>query len=120
MAQRDREYDRQRERRRRKRRKYGQAKLKHAKRGIISTVISAGVLCLLVILLAVAYFSRGMAAPVIGGLGLIAVILACCSLYMGIRGFKEREKDYLTCKIGVACSSFIILGFIIIFCRGLF
>ena len=120
MAQRDKEYDRQRERRRRKRRKYGQAKLKHAKRGIISTTLAAVVLCMLVILLGVAYSSRGMAAPIIGGIGFIAVILDGCALYMGIRGFKEREKDYLTCKIGVACSSAILLGFIIIFCRGLF
>lgn len=120
MAQRDREYERQKERRRRKRRKYGQAKLKHAKRGILSTAASAVVLCLLIILLAVAYASRGMAASIVGGIAFVALIVACYALYLGIRGFKEREKDYLTCKIGVICSSLIILGFIIIFCRGLF
>jgi len=120
MVQREREHDRERERRRRKNRKYGQAKLKHSKRGIISCVISGVVLVLLTAMLAKAYVSRGEAAPFIGALGLSSMVLAGCGLYMGIRGFKEREKDYLTCKIGVACSAFFILGFILIFCRGLF
>jgi len=123
MAQRDREHERERERRERRKRgkrKYGQAKLKHAKRGVISSALSAGVFVLLTILLAVAYYSKGTAAPIIGGLGLIAVVLAGCGFYMGMRGFKEREKDYLTCKIGVVCSGLFILGFIMIFCRGLF
>lgn len=120
MAQRDKERDRERERRNRKRRKYGQAKLKHAKRGITSCVLSGIVLVILVALLAKAYISGGTAAPIIGGFGLVAVILAGCGLYTGIRGFKEREKDYLTCKIGVGCCTLFIFGFILIFCRGLF
>lgn len=116
MAQRNRE----RERRRRGNRKYGQAKLKHSKRGVYSCILSGIVLVLLISLLAIAYFSHGTAAPIIGGVGLVAMIFACCALYMGVRGFREREKDYLTCRIGVGCSGLIILGFIIIFCRGLF
>lgn len=118
--QREREHDRERERRRRKNRKYGQAKLKHSKRGIMSCVLAGIVLIVLISMLAKAYVSRGGAAPFIGALGFVSMILAGCGLYMGIRGFKEREKDYLTCKIGVACSASFILGFILIFCRGLF
>lgn len=120
MALRERERDRQRERKNRKKRKYGQAKLKHAKRGIISCMVSAVVLVLLVVLLATAYRSGGTSAPVIGGFGLVAFILACGGLYAGIRGYREREKDYTTCTVGVAACGFFILGFIIIFCRGLF
>ncbi len=120
MIQKSKERNRERERRRRKRRKYGQAKLKHAKRGVVSCII-AGTSCLtLAILLAIAYASGGKAAPVIGGFGMVAVVLACSGLYLGIRGFREREKDYITCKIGVGCSAFLLLGFILIFCRGLF
>lgn len=104
----------------RKKRKYGQAKLKHAKRGIISCMISGVVFVLLVSMLAKAYVSGGGASPLIGGIGLITLVFSCCGLYFGIRGFREREKDYLTCKVGTACCGFFILGFIIIFCRGLF
>lgn len=120
MVQRERERDRERERRKRRNRKYGQAKLKHAKRGIMSCAISGVVLVLLIAMLAKAYISEGAAAPFIGAVGLMSMILTGIGLYMAIRGFKEREKNYLTCKIGVVCSSLIMLGFILIFCRGLF
>ncbi len=115
-----REQNREKERKKRRKRKYGQAKLKHAKRGIVSCVVSAIVCLLLAIMIGNAYSSRGTAAPFIGAAGLITMALAGFGLYTGVRGFKEREKDYLTCKIGVGCSAFFLLGFIFIFCRGLF
>ena len=74
----------------------------------------------LVILFAIAYTNGGTTAPVIGGVGMSALALTCASLYTAIRGFREREKDYLTCKIGMGVSIFLILGFVGIFCRGLF
>ena len=120
MAQRDRERERERERRRRGKRKYGQAKLKHAKRGVLSCIFAAIVCVLLIALLGIAYATEGTAAPFVGSIGLITLFAAVYSLYLGIRGFKEREKEYLTCKIGVISSSIFILSFIIIFCRGLF
>lgn len=120
MARRDKERQRERERKNRKRRKYGQAQLKHSKRGIGSCVLGAIVLIIMAALFVKAYISEGEAAPIIGGFGLVAFVLSSCGLYLGLRGFKEREKDYLTCKIGVSCSAFFILVFIIIFCRGLF
>ena len=111
---------REKDRKKRGKRKYGQAKLKHAKRGIISCGLSGSVFLVLVILIAIAYFTRGTAAPIIGALGIMSMGLAVGALCMGVRGFREREKDYLTCKIGIASSGVIILSFIIIFCRGLF
>jgi predicted phage tail protein len=120
MARRDRERQRERERRNRKRRKYGQPQLKHSKRGVWSCVLNAVVLIIVAALFIKAYVSEGTAAPIIGGFGFVAFVLSSCGLYMGLRGFKEREKDYLTCKIGASCSAFFILVFIIIFCRGLF
>ena len=119
MAQRERERDKKRERKGRKNRKYGQAKLKHAKRGILSCMAATAVCIILALLLITAYASGGQSAPVIGGFGLVSFILACVGLYVGVKGFREREKDYLTCKIGVSACGFFILMFIIIFCRGL-
>ena len=37
----------------------------------------------------------------------------------GFRGFKERDKNYVTCKIGVACNLAILACFVGIFIRGL-
>lgn len=114
------ERNRERERRARKNRKYGQAKLKHAKRGIVSTGIAVAVGLLLILLLALAYTSGGKIGTYSGGLGLISMNFAGIGVYAGFRGFREREKNYLTCKIGIGCNIFYLIGFVAIFCRGLF
>lgn len=112
--------ERERERRRRGNRKYGQAKLKHAKRGIGSCCLAVAAGVLLFGLLGIAYVSGGTAAPYIGGLGMIAFLLSGLGVFLGIKGLKERNKEYLTCKIGIACNAVFVIGFIAIFCRGLF
>ena len=112
--------ERARERRTRGNRKYGQAKLKHSKRGVISSGIAATVGLLLFAMIVKAYSSGGKAGLFIGSLGMVSAILAGLGVYVGFRGFKEREKDYLTCKIGIGCNIFFLVGFLIIFCRGLF
>ena len=116
----EKERNREREKRNRGNRKYGQAKLKHSKKGITSCCIAGVVLVMLLGLLAAAYVSGGGAAAYIGALGLIALLLACIGCGNAVRGFKERDKNYCTCKIGVGCNLFFIAGFIAIFCRGLF
>ena len=116
----DRERSRERERRARGNRKYGQAKLKHAKRGILSAGIAALVGCLLTIMVVIAYKSGGTAGSYIGGIGLVSVVLAGLGVYIGFRGFREREKNYLTNKIGIGCNILFLAGFFAIFCRGLF
>ena len=104
----------------RKKRKYGQAKLKHAKKGLISCGIAASVFLSLTILLAIAYVSKGAASGYIGGLGMITMISTVIGIYNAIKGFKEREKDYTTCKIGLGCNIVFLLGFVAIFLRGVF
>lgn len=116
----DRKRERERERRKRGNRKYGQAKLKHAKKGIMSCGIAGAVFVLFTLLLIIAYVSGGTAHGYIGGIGLITMILSVVGIHTGMKGFKEREKDYLTCKIGVGFNVFFFLGFLAIFCRGLF
>ena len=110
----------ERERRARGSRKYGQAELKHAKRGIISCAIALAVGILLASMLTLAYKSGGTVGTYVGGLGLSSIIFSGIGVYVAIRGFKEREKNYLTCKIGLGCNLFFIIGYIGIFCRGLF
>ncbi len=120
MQKRKDDRERNRERKARGNRKYGQAKLKHAKRGVLSSGIAALVGVLLVTMVVIAYTSGGTAGSYIGGLGVVSAIFAGVGIYLGFRGFREREKDYLTCKIGIGCNIFFLVGFIGIFCRGLF
>ena len=108
------------ERKNRGNRKYGQAKLKHSKKGIQSCVMAGSVFVLLAVMLVTAYISRGGLAPFIGAVGLMTMLLSVVGCATGIRGFKEREKDYRTCKVGIVCNVLFIIGFIAIFCRGLF
>ena len=111
----EKEKNKAKERKKRANRKYGQAKLKHSKKGIQSCVIAGIVLVALA-----AYISAGTAAPYIGGLALVTLILTVAGGVLAVRGLKEREKNYLTCKIGIGCNIFFIIAFIAIFCRGLF
>ena len=114
------ERDRNKERKKRGSRKYGQAKLKHAKKGIWSCVIAGTVFCLMVILLIVAYMADGQTAGYIGGIGLSAMVFAAAGIYMARKGFREREKEYLTCKIGLVCNTLFFVAFVAVFCWGLF
>lgn len=116
----ERDREKARERRRRRNRKYGQAKLKHARRGVTSCVMAALAGSLLILLLGIAYASAGTSASFIGGMGMIALTFTMIGLYMAVKGFKERNKDYLTCKIGLGCNLVFVLGYIAIFLRGLF
>ncbi len=116
----EKEKNRVKERKKRTNRKYGQAKLKHSKKGIQSCVMAAVVLAALAAMITVSYMSAGTTAPYIGGLALVALVLAVTGCAIAIRGLKEREKNYLTCKIGICFHILFIIAFIAIFFRGLF
>lgn len=112
------EKDRTVERKKRRTRKYGQTKLKHSKKGIVSCFIAGGTFLLISILLSTAYVSKGQAGGVAGSIGIVATIFTCIGMVKAWKGFKEREKNYLTCKIGFGCNAFFFLGFVLIFLRG--
>lgn len=100
-------------------RKYGQANKKHSKKGIYSCVMAGGMLLLVIALLAGAFITNGKMAAITGACGIGALILAWSGIVMGIKGFREREKNYTTCKVGIGCNGFFVLLFIMIFIRGL-
>ncbi len=110
---------RERERRARKNRKYGQAPLKHAKKGILSCVLAGGVFITLLAMIIGSYSSAGSVAGIVGGLACVAFVFAGCGVYYAIRGFREREKNYVTCKIGMWSNIAFLAGFLAIFLRGL-
>lgn len=110
---------RERERRARGNRKYGQAPLKHAKRGIISCGIAGVNFLAITLMILGAYRSVGSLGSVIGGLACVSMILSGLGVYAAVRGFREREKTYLTCKIGIGCNLAILIGYFTIFIRGI-
>lgn len=99
--------------------RFGQSKLKHSKKGVSSCMYAVAVWVFLVLMLFIAYMTHGGAPSVIGAFGIIAIVFACMGVNMGIRGFREREKNYMTCRIGLAANGLVILAFIMLFVRGL-
>lgn len=110
----------EREKMKRRSRKFGQAELKHSRRGVMSCLLAGLTLFFLVLVFSLSYISRGDVSILIGVVGLGCIVLAVSGLKQGIQGFKERDKNYLTCKIGVASNGLFVLGLFIIFLRGLF
>lgn len=113
--------DRQRERERKKRgtRKYGQASYRHSRSGIISCLCGGAALAVLAGCILYAYITRGAAAGIVGGFVIFAPILSVFGIRAAIRGFAERERNYITCKIGLPADILTMLLFLAIFIGGL-
>lgn len=116
--ERNRERDRKRDKKKRGNRKYGQAKLKHSKKGITSCVIAGAVAVVILSSVVITYLYKGKAAGYIGGLGVSALLFAGAGIMQGIRGLKERDKDYLTCKVGIGLNIFFLVSLLIFFLGG--
>lgn len=100
--------------------RYGQAAMKHSKKGVSSCMYSIAALLLLLAMLAVSYITKGKTGVFIGVIGLATIFLSLTGFRSALKGFKERDKNYITCKVGAVCSGILLLGLIIIFFRGLF
>ena len=111
--------ERERARKRRKRRRYGQASLKHARKGVLSCGIAGSVLLLYLVLIAYSFLHKGQSAAMSGSFGIFGFILACTGLSNAVRGFRERDKNYLTCWIGAGGSAFVLICLAATFIRGL-
>lgn len=100
--------------------KYGQTPLRHAKKGILSCVLSAAASFLVFLLFSSSFVLDGQIGLSMGAVGIVVLFLAIDGLLIGLKGFKERNKNYVTCKIGVAWNGLLTLGMCVIFIRGLF
>lgn len=112
---------RQKERERKKRgtRKYGQAKYKHSRMGAVSCGCAVAALLLLAGCILYAYIARGAAAGIVGGIAVVSLVLSVMGIRAAVKGFRERERNYLTCKIGLPGSALVLILFLAIFIGGL-
>lgn len=117
--ERARERELRKERKKRGNRKYGQAKLRHAKKGIYSLMVAVAVVIVFCALILTAFLHKGQSSAIIGSFGLFTIILAVIGLVVGVRGFRERDKNYVTCKWGIGLNGFVLLSLIGIFIRGI-
>lgn len=113
--------ERQREKERKKRgaRKYGQANYKHSRKGVVSCISSIGGLVILAGCIFYAFLARGNANGIIGGLAVLSLVLSINGIRLAIGGFHERERNYLTCKIGLPAGFVSVIFFLALFIGGL-
>lgn len=111
--------EKEKERKKRGSRKYGQGRLKHSRMGIYSCVYAGGAFALILTCILIAFVTRGNTWGFIGGMGLVSVVLAVFGIRASIKGMREREKTYITCKAGLAGNIIILLGLLTIFIGGL-
>ncbi len=88
--------------------KYGQRQKKHAKKGIQSCLLAAVTAFLLFMMLRDSFLARGDISLIIGLAGFIVPVIAWRGLVYARRGFNEREKNYITCKVGLGCNGAIL------------
>ena len=117
--ERAREREIRKERKKRGNRKYGQAKLRHAKKGIYSLMVAIAVVIIFAILILTAFLHKGQSSAIIGSFGLFTIILAVIGLVIGVKGLRERDKNYVTCKWGIGLNGFILFSLISMFIRGI-
>ena len=99
--------------------KHKKPKQKQAGNGNLSCLFGFGSAAVLAGCIAYAFVRRGEAPGIIGGITIISLILAGYGIYSAIIGFRERERSYLTCKIGIVMNAAAIISFFAVFIRGL-
>lgn len=111
----------EREKRRKKmiRTKYGQTQRRHAKKGIKSCIYAFFSIFFLFLLIATSFVENGQVGMLMGIAGLMILALSIAGTKMAVQGFKERDKNYITCKIGLGCNAAVLLCMFAIFVRGL-
>lgn len=115
----DRMRDKGKRRKTRKTRKYGQAPLKYSHMGAYSCWYAAGAFLLIMAAVGIAFRKHGAAAGYIGGFGILAMVFSILGIRAGVKGFREREKRYIFCRLGIAANILILLVMCIIFMGGI-
>ena len=109
---------REKERKKRGTRRYGQANLKHSHMGIYSCWFAVGSFSLRLVSILIAFFMHGETGGFIGGFGIISIVFAILGIRAAVKGLRERERNYITCKIGMTVSIIVLIGLLVIFIGG--
>ena len=110
---------REKERKQRGTRKYGQPAQRFSRKGVLSCISGAGALAILLGCVFYAFLARGKAFGIVGGIAIISLILSIYGIRCAMRGFYERERNYLPCKIGLPLNAAALILFFAIFIGGL-
>lgn len=99
--------------------KFGQVKIRHARRGISSCFQALMGFFILGGLITSAYQSYGSAPEAVGGLAILTTVFCSLGFMNALHGFRERDKNYITCKLGILLNGAIIFIFFLLYMRGI-
>lgn len=100
--------------------RFGQKPKKHAKKGIESCMMAVLGLLLFVLLISRSFSVKGQVSILSGLAGIMVLAIAIRGVSYAMKGFRERDKNYITCKIGVGGNGLLLFCMCAIFIRGLF
>ena len=98
-------------------RKYGRGQQKHSTMGMRSCIQAAGAVLLFGLAIFFAFLLHGNAGFT-GAMGILAGVCAGFGIRSGVKGFRERERNYITCKVGLGINGGLLLILVIIFIGG--
>lgn len=99
--------------------KQSKKKVRQSRGGSVSCVCALLALSILAGCIAWAYAKRGEAGQIIGGLAVLPLPLTIYGLRSAGKGFRERERKYFNCRIGILFNITVLILFAAIFAGGL-
>ena len=106
-------------RKNKKNKNFGQTRKKHAKMGMDACIYAGLTAFVLILAILIAYVTHGTSAVYIGLMGILAIISAGRGIYAAVKGFRERDKNYITCKIGMGVNIFFLVCLLFIYIGGM-
>lgn len=98
--------------------KYGQGEIKHSHMGRFSCIYAGASIVVLLACIVVSFLMRGNTSGLIGGCGIVSIVLVALGIQAAVKGMRERDRIYVTCKFGMAANILILLLLILIFIGG--
>ena len=99
--------------------KYGQKAVRHSKRGVYSCTYAVVIAFLVIVMILFSFMNKGNVNILMGFFGLGTCAMAVIGIWLGIKGFREREKIYTTCKVGITVNAVFLVAMVGLFVRGL-
>ena len=97
--------------------KYGQKAV--SKRGVYSCTYAVVIAFLVIVMILFSFLNKGNVNILIGFFGLGTCAMAVIGIWLGMKGFREREKIYTTCKVGITVNAVFLAAMVGLFVRGL-
>ena len=92
---------------------------KFARLGLVSIGLGRVSIVTFIIGVVLSYRAGGEGSYKIGSLALTSLILSAFGIYAGFKGFKEEDKIYLPCKIGIIMCGSMVTFMLAIFAIGI-